>query len=115
MFSMFLEGSADAAQQAGAAGSLTMTVLMFVFWIAVMYLILFRPQKKQQKELDEMRDSLQAGDSIMTTGGFYGVVIDVTEDGTVIVEFGNDRHCRIPMNKNAIMEVEKYEAEEGKE
>lgn len=114
MFTMLLESSADAAQQAGTS-SLLMTGVMLLFWIGIMYLVLFRPQKKQQKELDAMRDSLQAGDNIMTTGGFYGVVLDVTEDGTVIVEFGNDRHCRIPMNKNAILEVERYEEEDAKE
>ena len=42
----------------------------------------------------------------MTTGGFYGVVLDVVDD-TVIVEFGNNKNCRIPMQKAAISEVEK--------
>ena len=46
------------------------------------------------------------GDSIVTTGGFYGVVIDMTEED-VIVEFGNNKNCRIPMRKQAIAEVEK--------
>lgn len=114
MFTMLLESSAASTQQPGTAGSLTMTVLMLIFWIAVMYLILIRPQKKQQKEMDAIRDSVEAGDSIMTTSYFYGVVIDVVDD-TVIVEFGNDRHCRIPMNKNAILEVDKNEKEDTKE
>ena len=108
MFSMFLESNADAAGQVGAGGSLVMTGVMLIFWIGVMYLILIRPQKKQQKELDAMLSSLEAGDSIMTTGGFYGVVIDVVDD-TVIVEFGNNKNCRIPMNKRAIAEVDKDE------
>lgn len=111
MFSMFLESSADAAEQVGAGGSLLMTVVMLIFWIAVMYLILIRPQKKQQKEMDALRDSIKPGDNIMTTGGFYGVVLDVVDD-TVIVEFGNNKNCRIPMHKNAIAEVEKDEEEE---
>ena len=42
----------------------------------------------------------------MTTSGFYGTVIDMTED-TVIVEFGNNKNCRIPMQKSAIALVEK--------
>lgn len=49
---------------------------------------------------------IKPGDSIMTTSGFYGVVIDVTDDETVIVEFGNNKNCRIPMHKKAIAEVE---------
>ena len=112
MFTMLLESNA-ATQQAGT-NSLVMTGAMLLFWIAVMYLILIRPQKKQQKEMDALRNSIQAGDSIMTTGGFYGVVIDVVDD-TVIVEFGNNKNCRIPMHKNAIAEVEKDEDEDTKE
>ena len=44
----------------------------------------------------------------MTTGGFYGVVIDITDEDA-IVEFGNNKNCRIPMKKAAIAEVEKAE------
>lgn len=54
--------------------------------------------------------SLEVGDSVLTTSGFYGVVIDITDD-TVIVEFGNNKNCRIPMQKTAITQVEKPEAE----
>ena len=101
MFSMFLESGAT---QANTGGSM----VMIVFWLVIMYLILIRPQKKQQKQLDDLREAIQPGDNIMTTGGFYGVVLDVVDD-TVIVEFGNNKNCRIPMHKNAIAEVEKDE------
>ena len=49
---------------------------------------------------------MEVGDSVVTTSGFYGVVIDMTEED-VIVEFGNNKNCRIPMRKQAIAEVEK--------
>ncbi len=114
MLSMFLNAGGDAAAQAGAGGSVVATVVMLVFWIVLMYFILFRPQKKQQKQLDELRNSIKPGDNIMTTGGFYGVVLDVVED-TVIVEFGNNKNCRIPMHKNAIAEVEKDEESKNAE
>ena len=42
-------------------------------------------------------------------GGFYGVILDITDD-VVIVEFGNNKNCRIPMKKEAIAEVEKADA-----
>ena len=45
---------------------------------------------------------------LLTTSGFYGVIIDMTEED-VIVEFGNNKNCRIPMRKQAIAEVEKAE------
>ena len=49
---------------------------------------------------------MEAGDSVLTSSGFYGVVIDVMEE-VVIVEFGNNKNCRIPMQKAAIVEIEK--------
>ena len=57
-----------------------------------------------------MLSELEVGDSILTQSGFYGVVIDVT-DNDVIVEFGNNKNCRIPMQKAAIAQVEKANAE----
>lgn len=80
-----------------------------VFFAALMYFIAIRPQKKQQKKQQELLNSMEKGDSVLTTSGFYGVVIDITDD-TVIVEFGNNKNCRIPMQKAAIVEIEKAEA-----
>lgn len=105
MFTMFLTA---ADQAAGTGASIFGTVGMLVLWLGVMYFILIRPQKKQQKQMDELRNAVRPGDNIMTTGGFYGVVLDVVDD-TVIVEFGNNKNCRIPMHKNAIAEVERDE------
>ena len=53
---------------------------------------------------------MAVGDTVLTTSGFYGVVIDISEDD-VIVEFGNNKNCRIPMQKGAITQVEKPSAE----
>ena len=64
------------------------------------------PSEKEQKRLQAMLNDMEVGDSIVTTSGFYGVVIDMTEED-VIVEFGNNKNCRIPMRKQAIAEVEK--------
>ena len=57
-----------------------------------------------------MLSALEVGDIVLTTSGFYGTVIDITDD-TVIVEFGNNKNCRIPMQKSAIVESEKPDAE----
>ena len=56
--------------------------------------------------------SLALGDSVLTTSGFYGVIIDISEDD-VIVEFGNNKNCRIPMKKTAVVEIEKAQKEEA--
>jgi len=69
--------------------------------------MIVRPQKKQQKQRDELHNAMEPGDNIMTTGGFFGTILDIVDDTTVIVEFGNNKNCRIPMHKNAIAEVEK--------
>ena len=54
--------------------------------------------------------SEERGDTALTTSGFYGVIIDITDDD-VIVEFGNNKNCRIPMQKAAIAQIEKPGAE----
>ncbi len=91
---------------AGVGGSGMIMVVYVVLLIGFMYFIMVRPQKKEQKRMSAMLSALEIGDSILTSSGFYGVVIDITDD-TVIVEFGNNKNCRIPMQKTAIAQVEK--------
>ena len=87
------------------------TYYMLFVWvviIAVFYFLMIRPQRKKEKEHEAMVSAVAVGDSILTTSCFYGVVIDMTDD-VVIVEFGSNKNCRIPMKKEAIVEVEKSE------
>lgn len=70
--------------------------------------MMIRPQQKETKRKNAMLSELAVGDTVLTTSGFYGMVIDITED-TVIMEFGNNKNCRIPMQKAAIAVVEKPE------
>ena len=92
----------NASSGMGMVGAIVWMVVLF----GIMYFLMLRPQKKEQKRLQAMLNDMGVGDSIVTTGGFYGVVIDMTEED-VIVEFGNNKNCRIPMRKQAIAEVEK--------
>lgn len=101
---------ADAAAAGQGTASIISLILMVVGMYVVMYFLMIRPQRKEQKKKAALVNSVEIGDSILTTSGFYGVVIDVTEED-VIVEFGNSRHCRIPMKKAAIEQVEKPEKE----
>ena len=91
-----------------STASMGMMILWMVVIFGVMYFLMIRPQKKEQKRLQAMLNSMEVGDSIVTTSGFYGVIIDMTEED-VIVEFGNNKNCRFPMRKQAIAEVEKAE------
>jgi len=93
---------------ASATGGIGFWVIYAAFLIGLMYFIAIRPQNKEKKRMEELLKSIAVGDTILTSSGFYGVVIDMTDD-TVIVEFGSDRHCRIPMQKTAIVQVEKPE------
>lgn len=105
---MFLsEATAQANDAASAAGSGVSLILLIVIWVAVFYFLFIKPQKKQRRQLEELHNAMEPGDNIMTTGGFYGTILDIVDDTTVIVEFGNNKNCRIPMHKNAIAEVEK--------
>ena len=81
-------------------------ILLYVVIIGAFYFIAIRPQKKKEKEHQALVNAVAVVDSILTTSGFYGVVIDMTED-VVIVEFGSNKNCRIPMQKSAIVEVDK--------
>lgn len=91
----------------GGFGTLMM-VGYLLFFVVIFYFIAIRPQKKQQKAHAAMLTTIANGDSVLTSSGFYGVVIDVMED-VVILEFGNNKNCRIPTQKSAIIEVEKPE------
>ncbi|WP_027422119.1 preprotein translocase subunit YajC [Lachnobacterium bovis] len=92
-----------AASQVGANFlSIGLLVIMFV----IMYFFMIKPQKKEQQQKEIMLKELEVGDTVLITAGFYGTVIDIQED-LVIVEFGNNRNCRIPMQKQAISQVEK--------
>lgn len=98
----------DETNASGSVGtSATAMILVILVWIVVFYFILIRPQKKQKKQIEELHKAMEPGDNIMTTGGFYGTILDIVDDTTVIVEFGNNKNCRIPMHKNAIAEIEK--------
>ena len=96
----------NASSGMGMVGAIVWMVVLF----GIMYFLMLRPQKKEQKRLQAMLNDMEVGDSIVTTGGFYGVVIDMTEED-VIVEFGSNKNCRIPMQKSAIVQVEKADAE----
>ena len=95
----------EVAQTASAMSGIVMVIYIALIF-AFIYFMMIRPQKKEQKRVSAMMSSLEIGDSVLTNSGFYGVVIDISDD-TVIVEFGSNKNCRIPMQKAAIAQVEK--------
>ena len=97
---------ATAAEAGVGAGMGMVTIVYIVLIFVFIYFFMLRPQKKEQKKMSAMLSALEIGDCILTNSGFYGIIIDITED-TLIVEFGNNKNCRIPMEKSAISRVEK--------
>lgn len=100
----FAEGeSADTTQQAAGTGAqLLSTFLPFILALVLLYFILLRPQKKREKEAQEMRENVRVGDEVCTAGGLVGIVIRVADD-TVVLETGGER-SKIRVKKWAIHE-----------
>lgn len=88
---------------------LLMTIMSMLLIGGALYLVSIKPQQKEQKRKQAMLGSMAIGDYVLTTSGFYGTIIDIQDD-TVIVEFGNNKNCRIPMQKEAISQIEKVES-----
>ena len=98
------------AEGSNAASSWIM-IGSFVLVAVVFYFVLIRPQKKQEKQANEMRNALQVGDEITTIGAITGKIVQVTED-TVTFETGEDR-VRIQIKKWGISTTAKMEAAEA--
>lgn len=96
---MFLQETAAPAQGIGGGGSMSFIIMMVAIF-AVMWLFMIRPQQKRQKELNKFRESLQAGQKIITAGGIYGKIKEV-KDTYVLVEIDSNTHIRI--DKSMVM------------
>ena len=94
----------------GGTQSLLSIVVVYAVVLGVFWFFAIRPQKKQQKEHTALITTLEVGDSILTTSGFFGVVIDIMEE-VVIVEFGNNKNSRLPMKKDKLVEIDKQSSE----
>lgn len=104
---ILLSGSAE--NVGTGSGSMIFSFLLPVVIVLVLfYIIMVLPQKRENQKRAEMLKTMEVGDVVVTTCGFYGVLLDITEED-VIVEFGSNKNCRIPMKKSAIAEVEKAE------
>lgn len=108
-FAMMSGTGTEGSTQGGGATMIIMIVAMF----ALMYFTTIRPQKKQQKMEQEIRENTQIGDEITTIGGICGKVVAVKDD-TIVIETGSDR-VKIKFKKYAIQTNhtanEKYQAE----
>lgn len=103
---MFLDQAATTgdAGTASTGGNLLFTILPLALVIIVFYFFLIRPQKKQEKEAAQMRDSLQVGDEVTTIGGIIGRVVSI-KDETFTLETSRDR-TKMRFLRSAIKSVD---------
>ena len=95
---------------AGTTGGLVFSyIISIILVLSAFYLICCVPQMKKQKKRQEMLKSMEIGDVVVTTGDFYGVLVDITDEDVIVKFGGGDSSCCIPMKKSAIAEVEKAE------
>lgn len=81
-----------------------MSIILIVVMFVVLYFFMIRPQKKQEREVNEMRNNLQVGDEITTIGGIIGKIVSIKEE-TVMIETGHDR-TKIRILKTAVRNVD---------
>ena len=86
------------AAQPAQGGGLSMWIMLALIFV-VMWFFMIRPQRKQQKEMENFRNSLKNGDKVVTIGGIYGTIADV-KDTYVLLEV--DKDVKIRVNKQAI-------------
>lgn len=89
--SILMMAQSTGSGSTGTTGSSASYIIMMVVLVGVMYFLMIRPQKKRQKEEQEMRQSLEIGDEIITIGGIVGKVVTIREND-LIIETGSDRN-----------------------
>lgn len=87
-----------------AAGGGVVSIIYLVVLFGFMWFVLIRPQRKRQKQTEQMQYSIKIGDSVLTNGGLYGKVVDLVND-VVIVEFGTNKSVRVPIVRSAIASI----------
>ncbi len=91
-----------------------LSIIMVVGMLAVLYFFMIRPQRKQEKETANMRNSLAIGDEVVTIGGIVGIIVGINDKETVTIVTSRDR-TRLNMLKSSISKVLVPAASEEKE
>jgi len=92
--------------QAGGGGGLGGMLILFLPMIAIMYFLVFLPQQRQRKKMQQMHSTLKNGDKVITSAGIYGVINGIDGD-TIILKIADNVKIRIA--RVAIAQVEASE------
>ena len=98
--------------QAQGGGNMTSSIFFMVIFIGVMYLFLFRPQQKKQKEIQQFRASLEVGSKVITGGGIHGVIKELTDTYAMLeiaqgVKVKVDLSSIFPLVDSGVKQIEK--------
>ncbi len=93
------QAGTQAAQGQAAGGSSLSFWIMIILMFVVMWFFMIRPQRKQQKELENFRNALKKGDKVVTAGGIYGTILEIQER-TVLIKV--DGEVKLRVDKNSI-------------
>ena len=96
---MFTLMQAAPAAQTAQGGGWSMWIMLALIFV-IMWFFMIRPQRKQQKELENFRNALKKGDKVVTIGGIYGIVSEIKED-SVLIEV--DNNVKIRVSKQALV------------
>lgn len=88
-------------------------IAYILFFVAIFYLFIIRPQKKKDKQLKDMQSAIQIGDEIVTSSGFFGKVTDLNDE-VAVVEFGTNKGVRIPVRRSEIYGSKSAQTAESK-
>lgn len=113
MLIRLLEGGtgAGAGNGTGGAGGILGMLLPIALIVVFMYFFMIRPQKKQDREIQEMRNNLQVGDEITTIGGIIGKIISIKEETCLIESSGDKTKIRILKSAVKVVDVKAEDAE----
>ena len=88
----------------GGMNPLFMIILYVIVIFAVIYFFSVKPQRKKEREMQELRNAVKVGDSVLLSTGFYGKVVDITAE-CYVIEFGTNKGVRIPVVKQSVYAV----------
>jgi preprotein translocase subunit YajC len=80
-------------------------IVPFVAMILFIWFFIMRPQRKKQKELNNVQYGIKVGDWVLNAAGMYGKIVDIIEE-IVVVEYGTNKGVRVPIQRSSIVTIE---------
>lgn len=101
--------------QGGGFGALVVQIFPLLLIFGLFYFLIVIPQRKRQRETQEMLNSLKVGDKVVTNGGIYGVITAVNDGKkTINLRIAESPNVRIEIERSAIVRLQETAPEEKK-